>query len=137
MLATASSYHFCSAADCARADKTDLTAADCLCDGDAPYLHCHALAAKEAAAKVQGALADADVFFDAGGWCVYGRYSCQVADCGACKELAYGGKRCRVVAGWLRLVPLARPVQAQPIWGSACLPTMTVCRAGAIAAVAC
>lgn len=53
-----------SKSDCRTATKADLSSAKCLCNNTAPYLHCHALATKEAAAKLQEALADADVFFD-------------------------------------------------------------------------
>ena len=49
-----------------RAISAGLSSAPCLCDGTAPYLHCHALAAKEAAAKLQSTLAEADVVVDPG-----------------------------------------------------------------------
>jgi hypothetical protein len=53
-------------ADCTNAKKLQLTSAPCLCNATAPYLHCHALAAKEAAAKLQSMLGDSDVLIDLG-----------------------------------------------------------------------
>ena len=57
-----------SGTDCVRAVAAGLSSAPCLCDGTGPYLHCHALATKEAAAKLQSTLAEADVVIDPGAW---------------------------------------------------------------------
>lgn len=53
-----------SAVDCQRAKAANLTSAACLCEPSQPFLHCHALAAKEAAARVQTTLSDADALLD-------------------------------------------------------------------------
>lgn len=58
----------CSAADCANAKQLQLTSVPCLCNATAPYLHCHALAAKEAASKLQTMLGESDLVVDLGGW---------------------------------------------------------------------
>jgi hypothetical protein len=51
--------------DCVRAIAAGLSSAPCICENSSPYLHCHALAAKEAASKIQSTLAEADVMVDA------------------------------------------------------------------------
>lgn len=56
-----------SGTDCVRAIAAGLSSAPCICENSSPYLHCHALAAKEAASKIQSTLAEADVLVDAGG----------------------------------------------------------------------
>lgn len=55
-----------SGTDCVRAIAAGLSSAPCVCENSSPYLHCHALAAKEAASKIQSTLAEADVLVDAG-----------------------------------------------------------------------
>ena len=69
-----------STADCANAKTLQLTSAPCLCNATAPYLHCHALAAKEAAAKLQSTLGVCDLVVDLGGCgCVWAERALRLA----------------------------------------------------------